>query len=288
MDKLLQLASAGIVTGCVYSLIATGYAVLYTATGFVNFALGAQAMVGGYVAYILLPDLPLWLQLATAIATGALLSVASWKLLYSKAAKRDMLAAVMMTFGFSVVIQEVVRIRYGGSSLRAPSPFGRDVQNWGMLTISNHSLGVLVISGLLFLVLIRGFASRRGAAIRAMFQDQEMAEVLGIRTARVTNLLFAVSGAFAAAAGILAAPILSLSPFMGLELALVGFVGAVLGGLGRVSTAIAGGLVLGLFEAGFAGYVSSDYRSALVYVTFVAVLIARPVGLFGKIARAKV
>ncbi|GAC1328871.1 MAG: high-affinity branched-chain amino acid ABC transporter permease LivH [Mycobacteriales bacterium] len=288
MAKLVQLILAGLVSGAIYSLIATGYAVLYTATGFVNFALGAQSMLAGYLAYIFFPGQPLVVRVLISVVVSALLAVASWSLLYRWAAKRDLLAAVIMSFGFSVILEELVRIKSGSASRPAPTPFGRGVHTLGPLSLSNHSIGVLVVSGLLFLALIRAFASRRGTAVRAMFQDAEMAEVLGIRTRRITNVLFAVSGVFAAVAGILAAPILSLSPFIGLNLALIGFVGAVLGGLGRVSTAIAGGLLLGLLEAGFAGYVSADFRSALVYLVFVVVLIVRPVGLLGRVARVKV
>lgn len=288
MDKLVQLIAAGLVSGAIYALIATGYAVLYTATGFVNFALGAQAMVGGYIAYIFFPDLPLAVRLLLSIGVSAGLGVAAWNLAYRRAAQRDMLAAVIMSFGVSIILEELVRLREGSASLPASSPFGRGVHEWGPLTLSNHSVGVLVVSGILFAVLIRGFSTRQGAAVRAMFQDKEMAEVLGIRTKRITSALFLLSGAFAAVAGILAGPILSLSPFIGLNLALIGFVGAVLGGLGSVGTAIVGGLLLGLLEAGFAGYVSADFRSALVYLMFVIVIIVRPVGLLGRVARVKV
>lgn len=288
MDKLLQLLVAGLVTGSIYSMIATGYAVLYTATGFVNFALGAQAMVGGYLTYLVLPGLPLPLRALIAIVACAALSALSWTFAYRRAARRDLLAAVIMSFGVSVILGELVRLRFGTESLRAVSPFGRDVQEWGPVTIANHSIGVLAVSATLFTVLIYGFASRRGAVVRAMFQDAEMAQVLGIRTERVTSTLFALAGAYTAVAGILAGPVLSLSPTMGLNLALIGFIGAILGGLGRVSTAIAGGLLLGVLEVSFAGYVSADYRSALVFLVFVLVVIARPAGLLGKVVRVKV
>lgn len=288
MDKLIALVVAGLVTGSIYGLIATGYAVLYTATGFVNFALGAQAMFGGYLAYIFFPGLPVLVRILISVVVSAAVAVVSWNLLYKWAARRDMLAAVIMSFALAIVFEEVVRIGAGSANVAAESPFGREVHTWGLLTISSHNIGVLVVSAILFASLLALLGSRRGAAVRAMFQDAEMAETLGIRTARLTTMLFALSGVFAAVAGILAAPLLSLSPFMGLNLALIGFVGAILGGLGRVGTAIVGSLVLGLLEAGFAGYVSADFRTALVYAVFALVLVIRPAGLFGKVARVKV
>jgi branched-chain amino acid transport system permease protein len=288
MDKLIQLVVAGLVTGSIYGLIATGYAVIYTATGFVNFALGAQAMLGGYIAYIYLPGLPQWVRIVLSIVVGAIVSVASWNLLYKWAAKRSMLAAVIMSFALAIVFEEVIRLSAGSMNAAAASPFGRGVFTWGAITVSAHQLGVVVVSAVLFTVLVVMLGSKRGAAVRAMFQDAETSEVIGIRTARLTTILFAVSGVFAAVAGILAAPLLTLSPYMGLNLALIGFVGAILGGLGNIGTAIAGSLLLGLLEAFFAGYVSADFRTALVYAVFVLVLVIRPAGLLGRVAKVKV
>lgn len=288
MDTLIQLVVAGLVTGSIYGLIATGYAVLYTATGFVNFALGAQAVLAGYLAYIFVPDLPLAVRVLVSVVVSAAVAVGTWNLLYRRAARRDMLAAVIMSFALAIGIEEIIRLSAGSASVAADSPFGREVHTWGPLSISSHNIGVLVVSAVLFALLLALLGSRRGAAVRAMFQDAETAELLGIRTARLTTVLFAVSGVFAAAAGILAAPLLSLNPYLGLNLALIGFVGAVLGGLGRVGTAIVGSLLLGLLEAGFAGYVSADFRTALVYGVFALVLIVRPAGLLGRIAKVKV
>ncbi|AEA24293.1 ABC-type transporter, integral membrane subunit [Pseudonocardia dioxanivorans CB1190] len=288
MDKLLQLVVAGLVTGSIYGLIATGYAVLYTATGFVNFALGAQAMLGGYLAYVYFPAVPQWVRIVISLVVGAVVSVVSWNLLYKWAARRAMLAAVIMSFALAIVFEEIIRLSAGGLNVPAPSPFGRTVFQLGAVTISAHQLAVVVVSAVLFTGLVVMLGSKRGAAVRAMFADAETAEVLGIRTARLTTILFAVSGVFAAVAGILAAPLLTLSPYMGLNLALIGFVGAILGGLGRIGTAIAGSILLGLLEAFFAGYVSADFRTALVYAVFVLVLVIRPAGLLGRVAKVKV
>lgn len=288
MDTVIHLVIAGLVTGCAYGLVATGYAVVYTATGFVNFALGAQAMLGGYVAYVFLPGLPQWLRIVLALVTGAVVSVLSWNLLYRWVARRAMLGAVIMSFALAIVVEEIVRLGAGSMNVPAPSPFGRGGLAWGGVTLSAHQIGVLAVSALLFTGLVLTLGSSRGAAVRAMFQDAEAAEVIGIRTQRLTTVLFAVGGVFASAAGILVAPLLTLSPYMGLSLALVGFVGAILGGLGDIGTAIVGSLLLGLLEAFFAGYVSADFRTALVYAVFVLVLVVRPAGLLGRRVRVKV
>lgn len=288
METFVLLVLAGLVTGCIYALISAGYAVLYTATGFVNFALGAQAMVAGYLTYAFLEGSPIVLRMAIAIVGSVVLSVLSWVLFYRKVAEQNMLAAVIMSFGFSIVLAEVVQLLAGGIPRPARSPFGSGGHQVGPLSISNHSLAVLLASAAVFTVLALIMASRGGATIRAIFQDREMAETLGVPTNRVVIYLFAASGACAGVAGILTAPMLSLSPHMGTRLALIAFVGAILGGLGTIRSAIAGAILLGLLETLFAGYVSSDWRATLVFGVFIVVLVVRPAGVLGRVAAVKV
>ncbi len=288
MSTLAQLLVAGLVTGVIYALIAAGYTVVYTATGFVNFALGAQAMVGGYFVYVFLDGWPLPARFVVSVVVSVLIATLSWTLFYRLVAERDMLAAVIMSFGFSIVLQEVVRLAAGTSTLPAPSPFGGGSRRWGAVAVSDHGIGTVAVCVVLLALLIAAFRSRRGASIRAIFQDREMAEMLGVRTRLVTTALFAVSGVFAAVAGILIGPILSMSPSMGTRLALIAFVGAILGGLDRTETAVAGGVLLGVLEALFAGYVSADYRASLVFAVFVLVLVIRPVGVFRTAQKVKV
>lgn len=288
METFVLLVAGGLVTGAIYALISAAYAVLYTATGFVNFALGAQAMVAGYITYAGMDSVPLVLRAALAIVASVVLSVLSWTVFYRRVAEKDMLAAVIMSFGFSIVLAELVQLVAGGVPRPARSPFGSGTAHLGLLTISHHSIAVIVVSTILFVALGLVMASRGGALIRAMFQDKEMAETLGIATNRVTIYLFAVSGVFAGVAGILTAPILSLSPNMGTRLALIAFVGAILGGLGTIRSAITGAIILGMLETFFAGYVSSDWRTTLVFGVFVAVLVVRPAGILGRVAAVKV
>lgn len=288
METFVLLLAGGLVAGAIYALVAAGYAVLYTATGFVNFALGAQAMISGYLTYAAFSDLPVVVRIVIALAASVALSVLSWVLVYRRVTEKDMMAGVIMSFGFSIVLAEVVQLIAGGIPRPARSLVGSSAQSLGPLSISSHSITVLVVSALLFGLLAIVLSSHGGTAIRAIFQDKEMAETLGIPTYRATLWLFALSGVFAGAAGILAAPILSLSPHMGTRLALIAFVGAVLGGLGTIRSAIAGAVLLGLLEAFFAGYVSSDWRATLVFGVFISVLVLRPAGVLGRVVAVKV
>lgn len=288
METFVLLVAGGLITGCIYALVSAAYAVLYTATGFVNFALGAQAMVAGYITYAGFENIPFIVRALIAIAASVAVSVLSWTIFYRRVAEKDMLAAVIMSFGFSIVLAEVVQLIAGGVPLPARSPAGSGRYTLGPLSISDHSITVLVVSALLFAALALVMTSRGGATVRAMFQDREMAETLGIATNRVTIALFAASGVFAAVAGILTAPILSLSPHMGTRLALIAFVGAILGGLGSIRSAIAGAILLGMLETFFAGYISPDWRATLVFGVFVIILVLKPAGVLGRVAAVKV
>lgn len=288
METFVLLVAGGLVSGSIYALISAGYAVLYTATGFVNFALGAQAMVAAYLTYTGFDGQPFVVRAAIALLASVAVSVLSWMVFYRRVAEKDMLAAVIMSFGFSIVLAEVVQLFAGGAPRPARSPFGSAVYQLGPLSISSHSIAVICISLLLFAALGFVMSSRGGATVRAMFQDKEMAETLGVATNRITIYLFAVSGIFAGVAGILTAPILSLSPHMGTRLALIAFVGAILGGLGTIRSAVIGAILLGLLEAFFAGYVSSDWRASLVFGVFIVILVVRPAGILGRVAAVKV
>lgn len=288
METFVLLVAGGLVSGSIYALISAGYAVLYTATGFVNFALGAQAMVAAYLAYTAFDGQPFIVRAVVALLASVVISVLSWTVFYRRVAEKDMLGAVIMSFGFSIVLAEVVQIIAGGVPRPARSPFGSDAHQFGPLSISTHNIAVIVISLGLFAALGFVMSSRGGATVRAMFQDKEMAETLGIATNRITIYLFAVSGIFAGVAGILTAPILSLSPHMGTRLALIAFVGAILGGLGTIRSAIIGAILLGMLETFFAGYVSADWRATLVFGVFILILVVRPAGILGRVAAVKV
>jgi branched-chain amino acid transport system permease protein len=279
---------AGIVTGCIYGLLATAFSVVYSATGLINFAIGAQAMLGAYVTFAYLADLPVWLRLALGVAVSAAVAAGTWQLLYRRLAGRDLIAAVIMSFGVAVVLEELVRISAGSASIQATPLVGRGVLDIGPISVSAHYIFILVTAALVFGVTLWQLGSGRGLAIQATFQDRETAEIVGVRSSRLILLLVLASGAISGVAGIIAAPLLSLSPGMGLQLTLVGFVGAILGGISRVSTAIAGSLCLGLADSLFAGYVSADFRTALVYGALALVLVARPAGLLGSVMKVKV
>jgi branched-chain amino acid transport system permease protein len=283
MQDFIQLVLTGLTVGVIYAGIAVAYSTIYSATGIINFALGAQAMLAGYMAYVWFPGVPFVVRAFAAVCFGALFSAAAWHLVYRFIyARHGALPTVIASFSMSIAIQEIVRIFATADVRRADSPFGETVWRFDMVSVTAHMVGVLIVGAVLFVVIAAAFQSRWALMAKAVFQDAMMARAMGIRTQRVVMAIFLISGACAAIAGVLLAPLVSVSPFSGLTVALIGFVGAALGGLENVEAAAAGGLVLGVIQALFAGYASSDFTNAFVFGLLVIVLVIRPSGLLSR------
>jgi branched-chain amino acid transport system permease protein len=289
MQDLIQLLLTGLTVGVIYSGIAVGYATIYSATGVINFALGAQAMLAGYVAYVWLPGLPFLLRAVIAIVIGAAFSALAWLLVFKRIfARHGALPTVIASFALSIAVQEFVRIVASPDVRRAESPFGPGGFEVGGVSVTWHTIGVLSVGVVLFVVIALLYRSRWALQAQAVFQDAMMSTALGVRNQRIILAIFLISGASAAVAGILLAPLSSVSPFSGLTVALTGFVGAALGGLENVPAAAAGGLILGVAQSLFAGYASSDFTNAFVFGLLVVVLIVKPTGLLTRRRLARV
>lgn len=280
MQDFIQLVLTGLTVGVIYAGIAVSYSSIYSATGIINFALGAQAMLAGYMAYVWFPGMPFIARALAAVIFGAAFSAAAWQYVYRFIyARHGALPTVIASFSMSIAIQEIVRIFASADVRRADSPFGEAVWRFDMVSITAHMAGVLAVGTLLLLGIAIAFQSRWALMAKAVFQDPMMSRALGIRTQRVVMAIFLISGGCAAISGILLAPLVSVSPFSGLTVALVGFVGAALGGLENIEAAAAGGLLLGVVQSLFAGYASSDFTNAFVFGLLVVVLVIRPSGL---------
>ena len=283
MQDFIQLLLTGITVGVIYAGIAVAYSTIYSATGIINFGLGAQTMLAGYMAYVWFPTVPFVVRALAAILFGALFSAAAWQFVYRFIfVRHGALPTVIASFSMSIALQEIVRIFSSADVRRADSPFGEFVLRFDTVSITAQMLGVLAVGIVLFTFIAIGFQSRWALMAKAVFQDTMMSKAMGIRTQRVVMAIFLISGACAAVAGVLLAPLVSVSPFSGLTVALIGFVGAALGGLENVEAAAAGGLVLGVAQSLFAGYASSDFTNAFVFGLLAVVLVISPTGLMSR------
>jgi len=288
-----QLLLSGVSLGCVYALIALGFVLIYKATETVNFAQGELMMLGAFAALILMQwlQLPFWLA-----AFVAIVGTAAFGMLVERLALRPILGqpqftVVMLTIGLGYVMRGAVSMvpGFGTDTHALPVPYrGATLALPGGATLSAEQVVVIAITALLCLLLYLLFRfTKVGIAMQASSQNQLAAYYMGIPVKQLNGLVWALSAAVAAAAGLLLAPITFVHSGMGF-IGLKAFPAAVVGGFGSLPGAIVGGLVIGLVEA-FAGfYLPEGFKDIAAYVVVLVMLVLKPNGLFGGSVGKKV
>lgn len=290
MAEFLQFLFSGLTSGSIYALAALGFAIIYNASGVINFAQGEFIMLGGMVSVFLTASgFPLPLAVLGAVLVAVVAGVLIDKAAIEPARDAEVVTLIIITIGASILIQGLVQVIFGKGQ-HALKPFSGDTPLViGGASLLPQSLWVMAVSAIVVAGLWGFFNHTRfGKAMLASSYNRLGALLVGIDTRRVWLVAFALSGALGAIAGALAAPITMTSYDAGLMLGLKGFVAATLGGLGSGVGAVAGGLVLGLAEAMTAGYISSAYKDAVPFVLILLVLFFLPRGLFGTRAADRV
>jgi branched-chain amino acid transport system permease protein len=300
VENLLQQLVNGIAWGSIYALVALGYTMVYGVLKLINFAHGEVYMVGAmtgfYSAHALgLADDPSLLALAVTLlasmAACAALGATIERVAYRPLRRAPRLAPLITAIGVSLLLQNAGQLVLGADPKFFPPLLpSHEALRVGSLAVSNIQLAVLgtalaLMAGLEIVVM----RTRVGRAMRAVALDADAASLMGVPVDRIIQLTFVLGSALAGAAGILVG--LSnpkIDPLMGLMPGLKAFVAAVLGGIGSIPGAMAGGLLLGIVETLVAGYLSSTYRDAIAFVILIAILLYRPTGLFGSVQREKV
>ncbi len=284
MAELLQFLLSGLTVGAIYALVALGFTLIYAASDVVNFAQGEFVMIGGMVSAVLYAaGAPLWLAAVAAIVAASAVGVALNKLAVEPARGASVIALIIITIGASIFLSGAAQIVFDKQLHRTPSFSGDEPILIGGASIVPQSLWVLAGAAAVFIALYLFFTrSLLGRAVLATANNRLAAKLVGINTGFIMTFSFALSGAIGALAGVLITPITFTSYDVGVGLALKGFAGAMLGGMGSPLGALIGGLSIGLIEALTAGYVSSDYKNAAAFVVILAVLFVMPQGLFGK------
>jgi branched-chain amino acid transport system permease protein len=288
--EVLQLLISGISLGCVYGLIALGFVLIYKATEMVNFAQGDIMMLGAFVAYTYINTLGLpylWGVLAT-IATMAFFGVLLERLTLRRMIGEPPFAVLMITIGLGFVFRAAAGAIWGNEPKTIVSPLTGGVLRIGELTVGYENLAVIAGTAALCFGLYLFFRfTRLGIAMQATSQNQLAAFYIGIPVKQIFSIVWALSCAIAAVAGILVAPVTLIDPTIGF-IGIKAFAAAIVGGFGSLPGAIVGGLVIGIAEqfAGLYGPAGSGDISA--YVILLLMLFVRPEGLFATIQRKKV
>ncbi|WP_422021413.1 branched-chain amino acid ABC transporter permease [Roseibium sp.] len=284
MDALMQFVFSGLTIGAVYALVALGFTIIYNASDVVNFAQGEFVMLGGMITVFAFDaGLPLPLAALLAIVATAAIGVALNKFAIEPARGAPVVSLIIITIGASILIRGATQVLFDKQLHRLPAFSGDDPIHLLGATLLPQSLWVIGGAFAIFIALWLFFTrTLLGKAVLATANNRLAAQLVGINTGFVMTLSFALSAAIGALAGVLVTPITLVSYDVGVGLALKGFAAAMLGGMGNPKGALVGGLLLGLFEALTAGYISSQYKEAVAFVVILAVLFVMPQGLFGQ------
>ncbi|MGO4328512.1 branched-chain amino acid ABC transporter permease [Cupriavidus sp. 2TAF22] len=285
MPALLSQLLLGLVNGSFYAILSLGLAVIFGLLNVINFAHGALFMLGAMLAWAGLQYLGLnyWLMLLLApLVTGAL-GVALERTMLRRLYRFDHLYGLLLTLGIALLIEGLVRSGYGvsGLSYATPDALG-GASDLGFMVLPNYRAWVVLASlAVCFATWFVIEKTRLGAYLRAGTENPRMVEAFGINVPLLVTLTYAFGVGLAAFAGVLAAPVMQVSPLMGQNLIITVFAVVVIGGMGSILGSIFTGLGLGVLE-GLAKVFYPEASATVVFVAMVCVLMVRPAGLFGK------
>ncbi|MCM5572219.1 branched-chain amino acid ABC transporter permease [Burkholderiaceae bacterium FT117] len=300
-DILLQQILNGLVLGSVYALVALGYTMVYGILQLINFAHGEVLMIGAMVAVWLVPTLlaagvpgPLVLLIVTlaAIPVCMLLSVFIERVAYRPLRNAPRLAPLITAIGMSIVLQTVAMIIWKPNPIVFPDLLPTDpVPIFGAILAPKQILILVVAASLMVGLVTLVNKTKLGRAMRATAENPRIASLMGVNANQVIAATFAIGAALAAVAGVLVAMNYNIVHFsMGFIPGLKAFTAAVLGGIGNITGAVVGGLLLGVIESLGAGYIGdltggflgSHYQDIFAFAVLILVLLFRPSGIMGE------
>jgi branched-chain amino acid transport system permease protein len=275
----------GLVNGSFYAMLSLGLAVIFGLLGVVNFAHGALYMIGAYVAWFSMDrwGVSYWWALLLGPLVVGVLGVVVERLLLKRLYKLDPLYGLLLTFGLALIFQGVFQQFYGSSGQQYSAPEALSgATDLGFMVLPNYRGWVVLVSlvvcfGTWFLI----ERTQLGALLRAGTENPALVQAFGVNVPLMVTLTYAAGAALAGLAGVLAAPVIQVSPLMGANLIIVVFAVVVIGGMGSIVGSIVTGLALGLVE-GLTRVFYPEASSIVVFVIMAIVLMIRPAGLFGR------
>ncbi len=292
--SIIQYLINGISIGAVYAIIALGYTMVYGIAKMLNFAHGDVIMVGAYISYCVTSylGLPPIISVLAAMAVCTVLGIIIEGLAYKPLRGVPSLAVLITAIGVSYFLQNAAQLIWGSAPKIYPSVvtvspislFG------GRLVITGQVLVTVAVSVLIMvgLTLFTG-KTKAGKAMRAVSEDRDAAQLMGINVNRTISTTFAIGSALAAVAGVLlCSTVPTLMPTTGSMPGIRAFTAAVFGGIGSIPGAMLGGILLGIIETFSKAYLSTEFSDAIVFLVLILVLLVKPAGLLGKQVQEKV
>ena len=292
MDKLIQTLISGLSLGSIYALIALGYTMVYGIAKMLNFAHGDIIMVGAYavITAVFTMGLPPFIAILISIALCALLGIVIEFLAYRPLRQAQPLAVLITAIGVSYLLQNLALLIYGSEQKAFPTIVALPTVHIGGVYIDGITLATLVVTAVIMVALSLFInKTRMGKAMRAVSEDKEAAELMGISVNRTITVTFAIGSALAGVAAIFyGAAYTYIRPTTGAMPGIKAFTAAVFGGIGSIPGAMLGGILLGVIEQLSKMYISTLWADAIVFGVLVVVLVVKPTGLLGKKISEKV
>ncbi|MGN6389561.1 MAG: branched-chain amino acid ABC transporter permease [Burkholderiaceae bacterium] len=287
MSLVLSQLFNGLAAGLLLSLISTGLTIIYGTLGIINFAHGALFVVGAYAGFTVLGIthsfiIAVLAGALVALIVGLIIERGVVRLFYGRPPEDQLL----VTFGIGIILVELVRGIYGGlgQTMSVPS-WGEGIVPMGFLIYPKYRLEVLGISaGTLLVLYLILYRTSLGLIVRAGIEDSLMVNILGINVKRTFLLVFGIGAMAAGYAGVIDAPIVSLTPDMGTRILVDSFVVVVIGGVGSFPGAVIGGIIAGEILS-LTSMFDPAYSDVMLFVVMALVLILRPQGIMGQEGR---
>jgi branched-chain amino acid transport system permease protein len=285
MDLFLQLIVNGLINGTFYALSALGLTLVFGLMRVVNFAHGELYMVGGLIGWSLTAQagLNFFASLALVIVIMGLAGYLIDRLLIARIRNQGEEPGILLTIGLSIFLVNTTLLVVGTAPQKVLQPFSNRPLFIGPVVVTQSRLFVVLMCAILIAaahLLIR--RTKLGRAMRATFQDAMAASLVGIRSNQVYAMTFALGAALAGVAGMLLGSIYVAQATIGGLVSLKAFVVVILGGMGSFAGAIVGGLILGIVEALWGGYIATGYVDAIGFALVIVMLVFRPYGLFSR------
>jgi len=301
--KYIQQIVNGISLGTIYGLIAIGYTMVYGIIGMINFAHGEIYMISAYLTAIVIAVLTSFIQLPVAlvivitlfctIPITALHGYVLEKIAYKPLRQSQQLAPLITAIGMSLILQNYVQISQGARNQGVPSfnvghyilwtsVDAAGVTNQAQISFNQILIMVAATLGVLVLAYVIHYTSL-GRQCRSTQQDRLMSSMLGINTDRVISFVFVIGAGMAGLGGVLVTLNYgTFDFFIGFVTGIKAFTAAVLGGIGSITGAMIGGLVLGMAESFFAGFVNADYKDVFAFALLILFMVFKPTGILGR------
>ncbi|MDR0877896.1 MAG: branched-chain amino acid ABC transporter permease [Treponema sp.] len=288
-DSFLQFFTNALSLGSLYALIAIGYTMVYGILRLINFAHGDIFMLGGYIAFyaMMVFFMPWWVAFVVAFGLTGIFGVGLERVAYRPLRSSPKISIMISAIGASFLMENLATVIFGGRPKGFPVPeLFNKVVHIGVVSVMNVSIIIPILTAILLaILLIIVHKTKTGMAMRAVSTDLAAARLMAIDVNKIVSFTFGTGSVLAAIGGVMwSLKYPQLNPTMGMMPGLKCFIAAVIGGIGNISGAVLGGLLLGFIEIMIIAFLPTltGYRDAFAFVLLIIVLLVKPSGLLGK------